>query len=259
MITRQPGSSCVQRGGGGQPVQPGISMSSSATSGWPRSAAATTSSPRPTWATTSKSSSSSSSAASAERTSAWSSASSSRITPRPRPGRPVRVGRSARGRRTPRRAAPKPLRRCRRGHRAAGGADPLAQPGAGRCRRAGTPPRPSSAISIQRGPTSIVQWSARECRTTLVIALAHHPAEQLRQRRRRRRRPHPGSSAVDAGRAQHLAGGGQLAGERHVAVARPPRPGRRPACAGTAARPRRSRLRPARGSPARPAGAPARP
>ena len=48
-----------------RPSMPGISMSSTATSGWVASAALSTSSPRPTWATTSMSPSNESSAASA--------------------------------------------------------------------------------------------------------------------------------------------------------------------------------------------------
>ena len=60
------------------PSRPGISMSSTATSGLVSWAALTTSSPRPTWATTSMSPSNDSSAASASLIMTWSSASSSR-------------------------------------------------------------------------------------------------------------------------------------------------------------------------------------
>ena len=72
-----------QRRGGRQPVHARASRCRAARRpGGPRAPPRRPRRPRPTWATTSKSSSSSSSAASADRTSAWSSASSSRIIAR---------------------------------------------------------------------------------------------------------------------------------------------------------------------------------
>src|SRR5579863_1123487 len=69
---------CFSSAAAARPSRPGISMSSTATSGFVSCAALSTSSPRPTWATTSNSPSKVSSAASASRIITWSSASSSR-------------------------------------------------------------------------------------------------------------------------------------------------------------------------------------
>src|SRR5580692_11630115 len=73
-----PGWTFFSSAAAASPSRPGISMSSTATSGWVSCAALTTSSPRPTWATTSMSPSKDSRAASASLIMTWSSASSSR-------------------------------------------------------------------------------------------------------------------------------------------------------------------------------------
>ena len=113
-------------------------------------AAATTSSPRPTWATTSRSSSRSSREASAPRTSAWSSATSSRITRSPR----------ARTRR--RHAVPDRSR----GACGSGALREAAQAVARAC--PGVEPAPSSRISTPSRASSIQQFEAPAWRMTLV-------------------------------------------------------------------------------------------
>jgi hypothetical protein len=80
MITLQPGTSARSVSAASRPVIPGISISSSATSGPVLRTASSTSSPRETWETTEMSCSSSSSVASAPRTIAWSSAINTRIS-----------------------------------------------------------------------------------------------------------------------------------------------------------------------------------
>src|ERR1700693_3204936 len=81
MSTRHVGSCARSSAAAVMPSWPGISMSSSATSGLDRIASWTTRSPRSTWATTSMSASVESSAARAPRIIAWSSAIRTRITP----------------------------------------------------------------------------------------------------------------------------------------------------------------------------------
>ena len=158
-------------------------MSSRATSGCRARAAATTSSPRPTWATTSKSSSSSSSAASAERTSAWSSASSSpdrhagivgSVAPfAVCPGRLVRQPRRAVASRRLRPAATSvPPAACTRSRSPV---SPLPAPA--------IPPRPSSSISIQRRAERDRAVAGPGVAHHVGDAFAHDPAEQLVQPR----------------------------------------------------------------------------
>ena len=188
------------------PSSPGISTSSSATSGLVRSAAATTSSPRPTSATTSKSGSRSSSAASAPRTRAWSSASSSRIVGHagtstvnrsPRPAPPGAGGKPRPGRLDPLAAAPAgPARtKIRRPH-----------PRRPDSRRR-SPPACSAVISHPAVIGSAVPDHVRD-------ALSDRPGEDLAATRWRPSSTASGRQAVDAGGLQRRARGRDLPRQR---------------------------------------------
>ena len=184
------------------PSSPGISTSSRATSGWCSSTAGTTASPEPTSATTSRSGSRPSSADSAPRTSAWSSASSSRMVMRrttdsEKPGESSRVTTvaptAAARSRSP--ASPEPW-----------------PPASRRRRRRRRAPRRWSAVSR----TS--QCRAPECRITLVTPSRTVQANSSRSS--------DGTSSVEFGSSASISAArerdprpGQLAGQGQLAVA----------------------------------------
>ena len=127
-----------------------------------------------------------------------------------------------------RRAAPA-VAAGRRDKRAAGRLDPLAQAGQSVARRRATPPRARRRRSrSSAAPSVIVQRVARAWRTTLVT-LAHDPAEQLVRLGSTTSRA-PGSSDATPAARSISRRGRQLAGERDVSVSgdRGPHIGQRP-------------------------------